>query len=150
MDPVAPAQAQISGGLWATGKLPSLHRVTEDFKELVVASDLSKLVVPPGVPLQTRSEVSLNPWKCNRGLQRQPKLVVKQEVFSQARAYHFSAKSTRLGPHVPSVSVPGIEESLGLMQARAVRFFGCSQHFTCPKALLPSTHGTTRHCCNSP
>lgn len=65
MDPVAPAQAKIIGGLRATGKLSNLHRVTEDFKELVVVSDASKLVVTPGVLLQTRSEVSLNPWICN-------------------------------------------------------------------------------------
>lgn len=83
------------------------------------------------------------------GLQRQPKLVTEREVFSQARAYNFSTRWTRFGPHLPFASIPSVEQRLGLTQARAIRFFGWSQQFTCPKALLSSAHGTIRHCCNS-
>lgn len=124
-----PRSTSPSQHIWRTGKL---EIITEDFKELLVASDVSKLVVRPGVPLQTRSEVSPNPWsgQKNGGLERQPEQVVKHEVFSQAHAYRFSARGTRFGPHVPSVSLPSVEKSLGLTQARAVRLFGWPRHFT--------------------
>jgi len=39
----------------------------------------------------------------NRGLERQPKQVVKHEVFSPAHARHCSARWTRFGPRVPCV-----------------------------------------------
>lgn len=46
----------------------------------------------------------------NEELEKQPKQVVKHEVFSQVHSY-FSARPTQFGPHDPSVSVPSVEKS---------------------------------------